>query len=147
MTQVEVTFEMQSDKSYSCIVDYEFPKFGLIGYGSTAREAEEDIFTSHRETRELLGDAEVPDIEITFRKFDVGSFFSYYPFFNVTPPADGTEEGAAQRRHPSTDRDIIFRQPCFPHRLTIMIYVIKKFERFEPPVRDASAAFFKKLTI
>ena len=98
MTQVEVTFEMQSDKSYSCIVDYEFPKFGLIGYGSTAREAEEDIFTSHRETRELLGDAEVPDIEITFRKFDVGSFFSYYPFFNVTQFAKFAGINAAQVR-------------------------------------------------
>ena len=96
--KVEVTFEMQGDKSYSCIVDYEFPKYGLIGYGPTAREAEEDVFTGLREMREQLGEAEVPDIDITFRKFDVGSFFSYYPFFNVTQFAKSVGMNAAQVR-------------------------------------------------
>ena len=48
--KVTVTFEMQNEHSFSCIVDDKFEKFGLIGYGP----------------------------------FDVGSFFSYYPFFNVT---------------------------------------------------------------
>lgn len=99
MTQkVKVTFEMQSDKSYSCIVDHEFPKYGLIGYGSTAHEAEEDVFTALRETREQLGESEVPDIEITFRSFDVGSFFSFYPFFNVTQFAKFAGMNAAQLR-------------------------------------------------
>ncbi|MBQ7181637.1 MAG: hypothetical protein IJR87_10140 [Bacteroidaceae bacterium] len=96
--KVEVTFEMQSDKSFSCIVDYEFPKYGLIGYGSTAREAEADVFTALRETKELLGEDEVHDIEITFRKFDVGSFFSFYPFFNVTQFARYAGMNAAQVR-------------------------------------------------
>ncbi len=95
---VEVTFEMQGDKSYSCIVDYEFPKYGLIGYGATAREAEKDVFTSLREMKDQLGEAEVTDIEITFRKFDVGSFFSYYPFFNVTQFAKFAGMNAAQVR-------------------------------------------------
>ena len=99
MTQkVEVTFEMQSDKLYACIVDHEFPKYGLIGYGSTAREAEEDVFTGLQEMREQLGEAEVPDIEIMMRKFDVGSFFSYYPFFNITQFAKFAGMNAAQLR-------------------------------------------------
>lgn len=82
--KVTVTFEMQNDHSFSCIVDDKFEKFGLIGYGPTAREAEKDVFVSASEMREDLGMDEVPDIEIKHRKFDVGSFFSYYPFFNVT---------------------------------------------------------------
>ena len=82
--KVNVTFEMQNDHSFTCIVDEKFEKFGLIGYGPTAREAEKDMFVSVQEMKEDLGADEVPSIEIKHRKFDVGSFFSYYPFFNVT---------------------------------------------------------------
>ncbi len=98
MKQVTVTFEMQNDRSFSCIVEDKFEKFGLIGYGSTAREAEKDVFTGHGEMREQLGDADVPDIQIGYRKFDVGSFFSYYPFFNVTQFANFAGINAAQVR-------------------------------------------------
>jgi len=82
--KVNVTFEMQNDHSFSCIVDDKFEKFGLIGYGPTAREAEKDVFIAAQEMKDDLGADEVPDIEIKHRTFDVGSFFSYYPFFNVT---------------------------------------------------------------
>ena len=34
--------------------------------------------------RTIDGRTDVADIEITRRKFDVGSFFSYYPFFNIS---------------------------------------------------------------
>lgn len=98
MKQVSVIFEMQNDRSFSCIVEDKFEKFGLIGYGSTAREAEEDVFTGLQETKEMLGETDVPDIEIGFRKFDVGSFFSYYPFFNITQFAKFADINAAQVR-------------------------------------------------
>ena len=52
---VTVSFEMQEAGSFSCIVEDEFDKFGLIGYGKTAREAEADMFTAAEETREDLG--------------------------------------------------------------------------------------------
>lgn len=81
-----VTFEMANDKSFSCIVNHEFDKYGLIGYGSTAREAEQDVFASIKELRDVEH-IDAADIEITERKFDVGSFFSYYPFFNITAVA------------------------------------------------------------
>lgn len=32
--------------------------------------------------------------------------------------ANGTKEGAAERCYSQSDRDIIFRQSCFQHRLT-----------------------------
>ncbi|MBP3756654.1 MAG: hypothetical protein J6I61_05165 [Prevotella sp.] len=82
--RTSVTFETQSDHSYSCIVDHQFDNYGLIGYGKTAREAEEDVFTEIEEMRTVDGMTNVPDVEITERKFDVGAFFSYYPFFNIT---------------------------------------------------------------
>ena len=97
MKEVTVIFEMQNDRSFSCIVEDKFEKFGLIGYGSTAREAEEDVFTELKELREI-DKIDAPDIEIKFRKFDVGSFFSYYPFFNITAFAKFAGINAAQVR-------------------------------------------------
>lgn len=82
--KITVSFETINAGSFSCIMEDEFDKFGLIGYGKTAREAEADLFVALKETKEDLGEDKVPDMEIGFRKFDVGAFFSYYPFFNIT---------------------------------------------------------------
>ena len=96
--KVTVSFETINAGSFSCIMEDEFEKFGLIGYGKTAREAEADLFVALSETREDLGDREVPVIEIGFRKFDVGAFFSYYPFFNITQFAKFVGINATQMR-------------------------------------------------
>lgn len=96
--KTSVTFETQSDHSFSCIVDHEFDKYGLIGYGKTAREAEQDVFTEIEEMRTIDGMTDVTDIEITSRKFDVGAFFSYYPFFNISSFARFTGLNPAQLR-------------------------------------------------
>lgn len=95
--KTSVTFETMNDHSFSCIVNHEFEGYGLIGYGRTAREAEEDVFTEIKEMREL-DNMDAVDIEITERKFDVGSFFSYYPFFNITNFAKFTGMNPAQVR-------------------------------------------------
>lgn len=95
--KVTVTFEAQSDKSYSCIVNEKFEKFGLIGYGATAREAEKDVFVALSELKDRLGD-DVPQIEINGRTFDVPSFFSYYPYFNITQLAKFAGMNATQLR-------------------------------------------------
>lgn len=95
--KTSVTFETQSDKLFSCIVDHEFKDYGLIGYGPTARDAEADIATAIRELREL-GHPDAPDIDIIQRKFDVGAFFSYYPFFNITQLAKFTGLNPTQVR-------------------------------------------------
>jgi hypothetical protein len=96
--KTSVTFETQNDHSFSCIVDHEFENYGLIGYGKTAREAEEDVYTEIEEMRKIDGRTDVADIEITERKFDVGSFFSYYPFFNISSFARFTGLNPAQVR-------------------------------------------------
>lgn len=95
---ITVSFETINAGSFSCIMEDEFEKFGLIGYGKTAREAESDLFVSLSETKENLGEGNVPDIEIGFRKFDVGAFFSYYPFFNITQFAKFAGINATQMR-------------------------------------------------
>lgn len=96
--KVTVSFETINASSFSCVMEDEFEKFGLIGYGNTAREAEADLFVALSETREELGANDVPDIEIGFRKFDVGAFFSYYPFFNITQFAKYVGINATQMR-------------------------------------------------
>ncbi len=93
-----MTFETQGDHSFACIVDHKFDKYGLIGYGKTAREAEQDVFTEIEEMRTIDGMTDVADIEITGRKFDVGAFFSYYPFFNISSFARFTGLNPAQLR-------------------------------------------------
>ena len=84
--EVTLVFEKQSEKEYACFVEEKFEKFGLIGYGATANDAEKDLYVSLAETKEILEEQEVQMPELIFgkKKFDVGSFFSYYPFFNIT---------------------------------------------------------------
>ena len=95
---ITVSFETISAGSFSRVMEDEFSKFGLIGYGKTAREAEADLFVALKETKEDLGEDNVPDMEIGFRKFDVGAFFSYYPFFNITQFSKFVGINAAQMR-------------------------------------------------
>ena len=84
--EVTIVYEKQEEGNYSCFVEEKFDKFGLAGYGSTAREAEEDLYVSERETKEILEEkgVKMPKLVYKKRKFDVGSFFSYYPYFNIT---------------------------------------------------------------
>lgn len=96
--EVTVTFETQGGKSYSCIVNEKFEKFGLIGYGDTARAAETDVFVALAELKDRLGSDEVPQIVISRRSFDVPSFFSYYPYFNITQLAKFAGLNATQVR-------------------------------------------------
>lgn len=52
----------------------------LVGYGGTAREAMQDIKLTVQEEKEEKAEEgkTFPDVEFDFR-FDVGSFFDYYP--------------------------------------------------------------------
>lgn len=63
-------------------------KYGLHGYGSTAKEAIEDTYVAMKEIKELAkeeGD-NFPDLKLTF-VFDVGSMFSYFPYLNISAVA------------------------------------------------------------
>lgn len=83
---VTIVFEKQEEGRFACFPEEKFDNFGLVGYGSTAREAEEDLYVSAKETREILEEKGIsmPELSYEKRKFDVGSFFSYYPYFNIS---------------------------------------------------------------
>lgn len=63
-------------------------KYGIHGYGRTAREAVEDTYVALNEMREIAKENhdEFPDVELSF-SFDVGSMFSYYPWLNISAVA------------------------------------------------------------
>ena len=67
-------------RNFSCFATEGVGNCGLAGYGATAREAMEDIKTTVKEYKEMAAEKgeEFPDVEFDFR-FDIGSFFDYYP--------------------------------------------------------------------
>ncbi|MBP3823833.1 MAG: pilus assembly protein HicB [Bacteroidaceae bacterium] len=77
----------KGDKNFACFMADELPGFGLAGYGHSAQEAIDDLHVALKETREELTNMgqQMPELEFDF-KFDVGSFFDYYPL-NVTETA------------------------------------------------------------
>jgi len=79
--EVTLIFEKAGDKSFSCLVEEDFEKFTLIGYGKSVREAEEDVYIVAKELKEM--GYEVPELEVAKRKYDIGSFFNYFPI-NIT---------------------------------------------------------------
>jgi len=66
--------------NFSCFATENVGKCVLIGFGKSAREAMDDIKTTASEYKEMAAEKgeEFPDVEFDFR-FDVGSFFNYYP--------------------------------------------------------------------
>lgn len=74
-------------RNFSCFTPEGIGKYGLAGYGASAREAMEDIKVTAQECKEMAAEEgnEFPDVEFDFR-FDIGSFFDYYPL-DVTAAA------------------------------------------------------------
>lgn len=66
--------------NFSCFVPESIMDCGIGGYGTTAREAMEDAKLNVQEYKEMKAEEgkTFPDVELDFR-FDVGSFFDYYP--------------------------------------------------------------------
>lgn len=67
-------------RNFSCFAPKSIGKRGLAGYGASAMEAMEDIAVAVNEYKEMAAEKgeEFPDVEFDFR-FDIGSFFDYYP--------------------------------------------------------------------
>lgn len=83
---VEGDFGKKNFSTY--IIDDVEMKYGLHGYGSTAREAVEDTYVAMEEAKQLAresGDT-FPDLELSF-VFDVGSMYSYFPYLNMSAVA------------------------------------------------------------
>ena len=66
--------------NFSCFSTENVDICGINGFGRTAREAMDDMYVAVREYKEMKAEEgkEFPDVEFDFR-FDVGSFFDYYP--------------------------------------------------------------------
>jgi len=70
------------------MIDEVDTKYGLHGYGNTAREAIEDTYAGMEELKQLAkenGDT-FPDLELSF-VFDVGAMYSYFPYLNMSAVA------------------------------------------------------------
>lgn len=72
------------EKNYSCLLTVKPIKGTVLGCGSSAKAAIEDMLKGWNETTEYLKEEgeDVPALEIEYR-FDVGSLFSYYDFVNI----------------------------------------------------------------
>ena len=66
--------------NFSCFTPESVEECGFSGGGASAREAMSDTYLALQEMRELKAEegGTLPDVEFDFR-FDVGSFFDYYP--------------------------------------------------------------------
>ena len=85
---IKVTIQVEKgkqEKNFSCFMVESLPDFELAGFGNSAKQAIEDMFVSQREIKELLEEEgkQMPELEFTFR-FDVGSFFDYYSYLNMS---------------------------------------------------------------
>lgn len=92
---VTLVFEKGGDKNFSCFIEEDTGKCGFIGYGPTARIAEEDIEVERKEYMEMGED--VPSFNVVRKKFDIGAFFDYFPI-NVTQFAKFAGINASQLR-------------------------------------------------
>lgn len=72
------------EKNFSCYMNVAELKTGVLGLGSSAKAAIDDMLSGWQDAvADLKEDGiEVPELEIEYR-FDVGSLFSYYDFVNI----------------------------------------------------------------
>lgn len=81
MEKVTIIVERgRGKRNFSCFSVETVRKCVLGGYGGTAREAMEDCRVTLQEYKDMAAEKgeTFPDVEFDFR-FDVGSFFDYYP--------------------------------------------------------------------
>ena len=85
-TKVTIQVEKgKQEKNFSCFMVDELPDFALAGYGNTAKQAIEDMYVAQKEIKELLEEEGklMPELEFVFQ-FDIGSFFDYYSYLNMS---------------------------------------------------------------
>ena len=85
-TKVTIQVEKgKQERNFSCFMVEELPDFALAGYGNTAKQAIEDMYVAQKEIKELLEEEgkQMPELEFVFQ-FDIGSFFDYYSYLNMS---------------------------------------------------------------
>lgn len=72
------------EKNFSCYMNVAELKTSVLGLGSSAKAAIDDMLSGWQDTVAYLKEdgIDVPELEIEYR-FDVGSLFSYYDFVNI----------------------------------------------------------------
>lgn len=88
MNNITVIVEKGSgEKNFGCFNVEDIDKMSITGVGSSARAAILDFNDAYHEACECLREEgkPIPEVHFTY-KFDVGSFFDYYPL-NVTAVA------------------------------------------------------------
>lgn len=66
--------------NFACFCPENVGNYGINGFGRNSRETIEDLHVTVQEYKEMAAEKgeEFPDVEFDVR-FDVGSFFDYYP--------------------------------------------------------------------
>lgn len=102
------------EKNFSCYMNITKLKTGVLGLGSSAKAAINDMMSGWQDTVADFKDdgIEAPELEIEYR-FDVGSLFSFYDFVNIAGVAreiginpSVMRQYAIGTRKPSTKRKV-----------------------------------------
>lgn len=100
------------EKNFSCYMNITELKTGVLGLGSSAKAAINDMMSGWQDAVADFKDdgIEAPELEIEYR-FDVGSLFSFYGFVNIAGVAreiginpSVMRQYAIGTRKPSTER-------------------------------------------
>lgn len=100
------------EKNFSCYMNITELKTGVLGLGSSAKAAINDMMSGWQDAVADFKDdgIETPELEIEYR-FDVGSLFSFYDFVNIAGVAreiginpSVMRQYAIGTRKPSTER-------------------------------------------
>lgn len=100
------------EKNFSCYMNITELKTGVLGLGSSAKAAINDMMSGWQDAVADFkdDDIEAPELEIEYR-FDVGSLFSFYDFVNIAGVAreiginpSVMRQYAIGTRKPSTER-------------------------------------------
>lgn len=97
--RVTAIVEKGSDGLYSCSMPTISEKYGIAGYGNTAKEAKDDMLEAYEETKVIAhenGD-EIEDVEIVFQ-YDMQAYFNYFSYLNVSEIARIAGINASQLR-------------------------------------------------
>lgn len=85
MQKVTIIVEQASDGSYWCRTVKGICGIGLNSYGTTVKQAKQDLLDCYKEARndmEQQGKS-IPAVEFEY-KYDLRSFFNYFSFLNVS---------------------------------------------------------------
>lgn len=83
--KVEARVEREpGEKNFSCYMHIDSLKASVLGTGSSAKAAINDMLSGWKDEADVLREQgkDVPELDIEY-KFDIGSLFNYYDFINV----------------------------------------------------------------